>query len=154
MTDNLYIQAQDINGDTCYRCRCKFIPSQWGDKPLPPEDYDGPWLEDTKDDQGNIEWHRYNHDAIRWQHYGGYAGRFDTIQRTLILCSKCTDEVLGPYIREHFYMFSSPEEFHYERRQNRDDELIQRKWDSRRRRRQLRSIVEEKPETPQNTRLL
>jgi len=153
MSKKEYIRSQDINGDICYRCRCKLLPSRWDDNPDPPG-YKGPWIEDAKDEQGFTEWHRYNHDALRWQHYGRYGGRFDTVQRTLILCSKCTDEVLEEYIREHLYCYSSFNDYHWERREKRNEEAIQQKWDARKKRRQLRSLVKEKTETPQTNRLL
>lgn len=73
--------------------------------------------------------------ALRWQCIGGYSSGFDGDIETIILCQRCTKKTVGKYIRSFEYMFINEESrfdnFHYQRRIERNDEDIKMRWQAR-----------------------
>lgn len=76
-------------------------------------------------------------EALRWEHIGGYYSDWDMFKQTLVLCSGCTEELLGPYIRRKDTQLT-PEMHHAQRRRRRDDHGIRARWQERDLRRKVK----------------
>ena len=118
-TAQLFVSANAKTDTKCYKCRQEFVDPMSSDHDL-----------------GNCE-----EEVLRWSDRGGYFSRgLDTVDMHIVLCEQCKFELLGPYMR--FTM--SPYEFHYARREKRDDEAVLQKWRARKARRDLLKTLKQK----------
>lgn len=115
----LFTHPRPLTDTACYKCHQELLE---------------PMLSETM--TGNCR-----EEALRWHGTGGYFSRgVDMVTMNIVLCENCKFELLGPYIR-----FSLPLwEFHYARRERRDDEAIRARWRARQERRALNAMLRNK----------